>query len=371
MGVRRVCCKAGIVGAAVAPLLVSVAETPAGASRTATTITGVPENLRDEVAAGARACPDLPVHLLAAQLEAASGFDPAATRGGDRRGVAAQSPAEWGAWGSDADGDGVSSPLDATDAVVALARHMCSLYRTAVGSTVPGDRTRLALAGYHSGWSAVREAGGIPWAARGYVDRIADLSWNFGRTSGTSFGSGVGRTLVVPSTNPRGPRAAVTWARAQTAGSARWRDLCLNFTAQSYGWSYSGTHFAIDHYWVVPARYRHPVDRNPPAGALLYWDTGRRAGHVAIALGGGLVASNDIETPGRISVVPASRIEERWGARYLGWTAPHFPGGGFWEDSAPAATPPVARPKPAVPKPEPSAAPKAAAPGSDPYRAWG
>ena len=40
------------------------------------------------------------------------------------------------------------------------------------------------------------------------------------------------------------------------------------------------------------------------------------------------MASNDIEVDGQISIVPAADIETRWGATYVGWAPPYFPGGG-------------------------------------------
>ncbi|MGQ0625612.1 MAG: lytic transglycosylase domain-containing protein, partial [Sporichthyaceae bacterium] len=80
--------------------------------------------------------------------------------------------------------------------------------------------------------------------------------------------------------------------------------------------------------FLTPAGARHPGDRNPPAGALVFWDTGRRPGHVALSMGQGLIASNDIVRAGRIDVVALNEIERRWGARYLGWTAPDFPRAG-------------------------------------------
>ncbi|RPK29143.1 hypothetical protein EES39_40480 [Streptomyces sp. ADI92-24] len=129
--------------------------------------------------------------------------------------------------------------------------------------------------------------------------------------------------------NPRSTADAVKWARREAdSGSTKWYRKCLAFVAISYGWSFSGTNYAIDHYWEMPSTMRHNRDRNPPVGALMYWRTDSRAGHVAIYVGNGEIASNDIRSPGRISIVPATDIESKWGAVYEGWAPPYFPKGG-------------------------------------------
>ncbi|MEV7418976.1 peptidase M23 [Streptomyces sp. NPDC089919] len=129
--------------------------------------------------------------------------------------------------------------------------------------------------------------------------------------------------------NPRTTAGAVDWARDEAAhGGPRWYRACLAFVAESYGWRYSGVLYAVDHYRTMPPGLRHDHDRDPPPGALMYWDTGRRAGHVALYLGAGKIASNDITRPGRIDVVDAAAIESRWHATYLGWAPPYFPKAG-------------------------------------------
>ncbi|WTX01054.1 C40 family peptidase (plasmid) [Streptomycetaceae bacterium NBC_01309] len=129
-------------------------------------------------------------------------------------------------------------------------------------------------------------------------------------------------------TNPWSTEQAIAWARAQAAGGPDWYRLCLAFVARAYGRRSSGTAYAIDHYRQMPAHMRHDGDRNPPPGALLYWTTGKRAGHVALYLGGGLIASNDVQRPGYIDVVPVGDIEAKWRAAYAGWSPPYFPRGG-------------------------------------------
>ncbi|MEV4440672.1 peptidase M23 [Streptomyces sp. NPDC049577] len=130
--------------------------------------------------------------------------------------------------------------------------------------------------------------------------------------------------------NRRSTADAIKWAKAEAdSHRANWYQRCLAFTAIAYGWNAAGTNFAIDHYQdVMPKDMRHDGDRNPPPGALMFWDTGHRAGHVAIYVGDGKIASNDIEGRGEIAIVPATEIESKWGAKYLGWSPPYYPNAG-------------------------------------------
>lgn len=133
----------------------------------------------------------------------------------------------------------------------------------------------------------------------------------------------------LPRKNPRSVDEAIAWAKQQaTSPSKSWARLCLSFVAHAYGWNASGVPYAIDHYRTAPASMRHDGDKNPPPGALMYWETGSRAGHVALYLGNGMVASNDIRQSGKISIVPVDEISNKWGAKYVGWQQPYFPKGG-------------------------------------------
>ncbi|MFF9908798.1 peptidase M23 [Streptomyces olivaceus] len=129
--------------------------------------------------------------------------------------------------------------------------------------------------------------------------------------------------------NPRSTADAIAWAKKEAeTGGKKWYRKCLAFVAITYGWSYSGVQYAVDHYHEMPADMKRDKERRPPPGALMYWDTGQRAGHVAVYLGDGKIASNDIRRPGYIDIVPATEIEKKWGAKYLGWAPPYFPKGG-------------------------------------------
>ncbi|MEJ8654798.1 peptidase M23 [Streptomyces sp. MS1.AVA.3] len=129
--------------------------------------------------------------------------------------------------------------------------------------------------------------------------------------------------------NPRSVKAAISWAKAHAGANStkQWGGWCLKFVAQVYGWTQAGVNYAIDHYTVVPKNMRH-TDRHPAPGALMYWSTNHRAGHIAVYLGGGKIASNDILRPGAIDIVDAKLIETKWSATYRGWTPPVFPRAG-------------------------------------------
>ncbi|WP_060880519.1 hypothetical protein [Streptomyces scabiei] len=151
-----------------------------------------------------------------------------------------------------------------------------------------------------------------------------------GGTGGSAGGKFTDGKQTWKLNNPRSVDEAIAWAKKNSgSGSSKeWYQRCLAFTAIVYGWNFSGVNYAIDHYSVVPKSMQHDGDRHPPAGALMYWDTGHRAGHIAVYLGDGKVASNDIMRPGYIDVVDAELFETKWGAKYIGWTPPVFPKAG-------------------------------------------
>jgi hypothetical protein len=104
----------------------------------------------------------LPVAFLAAQLEAESGFDPAAVSAAGAVGLAQFMPGTWaGSWNPWR----ARSPTDPLASIDAQARYMRALVDRA-----DGDLAR-ALAAYHDGWEG---SASIPWSAvtRAYVSSI-------------------------------------------------------------------------------------------------------------------------------------------------------------------------------------------------------
>ena len=66
-----------------------------------------------------------------------------------------------------------------------------------------------------------------------------------------------------------------------------------------------------------------------PRGAVLWFDgrnTGNAAGHVVIAIGGGMAISNDAPVnDGRVGIVPISYFVDHWGQTFMGWSPPKRP----------------------------------------------
>ncbi|MFC1435348.1 hypothetical protein ACEZDB_32380 [Streptacidiphilus sp. N1-3] len=150
---------------------------------------------------------------------------------------------------------------------------------------------------------------------------------------GCSDGGGGDPTGHFKDKNPRTPAQAVAAAR-QEAGTTGWYRRCDNFASQAYGWANSGSDTANAHWErLVDAGLAHPGDNSPPVGALLFYDSGEPAGHVALYLGGDMVASNDVgdayKGEGMIAIVHRSDITNgAWKLRYRGWSEPSFPGAG-------------------------------------------
>lgn len=116
-------------------------------------------------------------------------------------------------------------------------------------------------------------------------------------------------------------------------GEARWKSKCLGFVAQMYGYAASGTPpgngrdvpYAIDAWKVSKAK--HAGDKNPPIGALVYWDASstNKAGHVALSAGGGNVYTTHTGG-GVVRKMPLSSVGL---PNYLGWADPTLAAGGY------------------------------------------
>lgn len=141
----------------------------------------VPEEYLTTVQASARACPQVSVPLLAAQIDAESHWNPEANSG-RAQGIAQFYPSTWAEWGKDYSGDGSADVWNPKDAIPSQAAYMCALFRQV--RSVPGDPTELALAAYNAGPTAVIDADGIPKISEteNYITHIEDLIPEYQKT---------------------------------------------------------------------------------------------------------------------------------------------------------------------------------------------
>ncbi len=136
----------------------------------------VPAAFAPWITKAATTCSTITAPVLAAQIDAESGFNPRAVSGAGAQGPAQFIPGTWAAYGRDDDGNGTSSPFDIGDAVMAQARYDCAIAKQVEG--LSGDRLDNTLAGYNAGPGAVLAHGGIPPYAetRAYVTKIKTLA---------------------------------------------------------------------------------------------------------------------------------------------------------------------------------------------------
>lgn len=134
--------------------------------------------------------------------------------------------------------------------------------------------------------------------------------------------------VVFPNTDVAMRRALMFVGNAKLACSdGMCLSKCDHLAGKIWGYGNSGYLSAATHWaHAVANGYAKPGDTNPPLGALLYWDTGHKYGHVATYVGNGMVVSNLTTAPGisNVYLMPAAQWS-KW-HKYLGWSAPVFQG---------------------------------------------
>ncbi|WP_327106882.1 C40 family peptidase [Nonomuraea glycinis] len=259
----------------------------------------VPAAYRAWISRAGRLCPKVSPPLIAAQLEAESDWRPTARSSVGARGMAQFMPATWASYGRDADGDGVASPDDPEDAIMAMARYDCTLARTT--ARVPGDSTAHMLAAYNAGPEAVLRHQGIPQypETQDYVRRVLARVAHFTDTSlaeigATRFGGVVvtaaQRWLGTPYAwgggGPNGPTPGI----GRAAGIVGFD--CSGLVLHAV-WAASGGRVQLPHLAAVQAtEYGTPIPRDQLLpGDVIGIDhrNGRGISHIVIYVGGGQV----------------------------------------------------------------------------------
>lgn len=278
----------------------------------------VPAQYAAAVTAAGSQCAAAPASVIAAQLQAESGFRPDAVSPVGAQGIAQFMPGTWATWGKDENGDGVADPFDPADAIPAQGRYDCALAAQLqpllTAGTVAGDITSLMLAAYNAGPGAVVAAAGIPQNGEtpAYVTRILTSAGTYagstgagasGGTTGSASGaSGSATGAAVVAAASRWQGSPYVWGGGTTTGPTGGGFDCSGLTLYAVYQATAGrvslSHFT-DYQLADPRGQRIPVDpvnyvsQLQPGDLIFFSDpTGRSAGggiyhHVGIYAGAG------------------------------------------------------------------------------------
>ena len=172
----------------------------------------VPSEYEAFILRAAQTCPGITAALLAAQLDAESGWSPNAVSRVGAQGLAQFMPGTWTGEGVDGDGDGIRDPFNPADAIASQASFMCKLLAAvSVDRRLAGDPVDLALSAYNAGLGAVQKYAGVPPYAetRDYVQRILALMMTYAMPAG----AGSAAAWVVPVAGPITSGFGQRWGR--------------------------------------------------------------------------------------------------------------------------------------------------------------
>lgn len=240
-------------------------------------------------------CPAVTPALLAAQLEAESGWNPRAVSRAGAQGLAQFMPATWRRWGRDGDGDGPPSPFDPADAILSQATYDChlasSMSAAKARGAVTGDLVELLLAAYNAGPGAVLAAKGIPRfeETRDYVNKITQRMEDL--TAAVEHVPVVARGFATRFVEAARGQTGVpyVWSGGSFRGPTRGGLDCSGLVLYA-AYRASGGSVKLPHSADAQTRTGTPVprDRLRPGDVISFTSPGEAvAHHVGIYLGGG------------------------------------------------------------------------------------
>ncbi len=298
----------GVVAVAAATTPAAASSGPVGGLRPGS----VPAGYADAVSRAGLACPALSAPLLAAQIEAESGWNPAAVSAAGAEGLGQFLPATWAVYGVDGNGDGSADMFDPLDSIASAAQYDCALAAAVAG--VPGDRATLMLAAYNAGPAAVIAFRGVPPfpETQGYVRRIGELAVSYTATPAVAVpASGAAGSVIAAGMSVLG--TPYSWGGGSAAGPSAGIDQgagtvgfdCSGLTS----WVFATVGVALPRTAAGQEAVSRPT-ASPRPGDLVFFGAPGAAYHVAVYLGGGQM----LDAPHTGAMV---RVEPVWdGARY-------------------------------------------------------
>ncbi|MEU7230047.1 NlpC/P60 family protein [Streptomyces chrestomyceticus] len=174
-------------------------------------------------------CPLITGPVIAAQIEAESGWNPKAASPVGAQGISQFMPSTWKSVGVDAASkngdprpDGIADPFTPGDAIMTQGKYDCDLakgiQKRLKAGTIKGDPLSLTLAAYNAGTGAVERYGGIPpyVETQGYVKKILALASKY--TLATDDGGATGFAGRVISEATRWKGVPYSWGGGTVEG---------------------------------------------------------------------------------------------------------------------------------------------------------
>lgn len=144
--------------------------------------TSVPQEYVSDVRRAGNLCEQITPSIIAAQIEAESGWNSRAQSPAGAQGIAQFMPLTWASVGHDGDGDKIADVLNAHDAIYSQGIYMCRLANqideAKRNGRLIGDTVELTLAAYNAGIGSVLRYQGVPpfLETLMYVNRIMGLA---------------------------------------------------------------------------------------------------------------------------------------------------------------------------------------------------
>ncbi|MEW2218993.1 NlpC/P60 family protein [Streptomyces sp. NPDC006990] len=268
-------------------------------------------------------CAEVSAPLIAAQIDAESGWNANAQSHAGAQGLSQFLPGTWKTWGVDAAGrdgssepDGTADPFTPGDAIMTQARYDCWLAKKVAPLGNGADLTRLILAAYNAGPGAVQEFGGLPPypETQSYVTRIiaamTGYSGGMADEEGGPFGDRVvayakkwlGTPYAWGGGGPEGPSRGFAQG-ANTVG------FDCSSLVQAAVYHASGGRTLLPRTSQVQVTVGRPVDRDAlRPGDVIGFDLHGSFDHIGIYVGNGQF----IHAPKTGDVVKISRLGDSY-----------------------------------------------------------